>query len=262
MRINLSGQMEHSLRRVLLPIELEDDAPSYRHRDMWGVATGIIPTKRTETVSTRYLMSCVFDEGRDRERPSNATTVYTAISRFRVVCTALVLFLVLLSLSGCVGAVVRSVRTESTPFSEKQQRAGPPPAGQARVWVYGVGGGPKVWNTEGRRGFITFNQTAYWLGGNTYFYVELPPGNYRLTTTEACQEVLRWKYMAAKCKLGKIQKNVSFQEGQEHFIRIQFPTSGKEFPFDEVDSSQASSEMQSLKYWKLWELEEVSWVEQ
>ena len=172
-------------------------------------------------------------------------------STSRFVVTGLAICTCLLA-TGCVGMIARSTETQDLTFDGASTKAGAIQSGQCRVWMYVLGGGPNAWSTFGTADVITFNRTIYNIGGASFFYIDLPAGDYRVTTTGVHTG---WSW-----KPGRIQKQVKCEAGQEYFIRIRSPSNSPahgltrwsvdDYPFELVERSEAVPQMTSLKYWK------------
>ena len=89
--------------------------------------------------------------------------------------------------------------------------------------------------------FVAFNQTIYRIGGNSFFCMDLPAGDYKVVQAQPGGG------FAAHFRLGTNPKTFTLKGGNEYFIRG--IVSGAIIDFDLADSSQAESDLKKLDFW-------------
>jgi hypothetical protein len=164
------------------------------------------------------------------------------IFRFFISCLIVV---AVLSTTGCMGMAIRHFEkgTESS-YSELKSSLAPVPAGSGRLFLYMVDGGPNpLLTTTGYMGFCTVDEDVYGVMGKTYWYIDLPTGNHRITANCSPGILGRVYY-------GKNVADFDLKEGEIKYCRIDRIGFLPNFAPVMVESPRAEQELMSLDFYK------------
>jgi len=171
-----------------------------------------------------------------------------------------VLFLLVLSFfpTGCgtssggpapLARVGRVLETDSKSYAEVVRNLTAISAGNVRVWVYCDAVSGEVGSSVN---FLTFNEKVYRISYHSFYVVDIPSGNYRVTT----KDVLKVFALGVHphFQYGKFENQFQFEPGKEYFLHIDYGS--KNQVIESVDSARGTSEMKSLTHWTKHEIED------
>lgn len=114
-----------------------------------------------------------------------------------------------------MGTVMRNSATGES-FSDVTATLSSVPENHGRLFVYLTTGGANAWNTYGDEDFCTVDSVAYRILGETFWYLDLPNGEHRITATGVQNNLLRGKPR----NLGKNALDVQISEGESIYVRM------------------------------------------
>jgi hypothetical protein len=157
----------------------------------------------------------------------------------------LLIVVAVLSTTGCMGMAVRHFEKGSeSSYSELKSSMAPIPAGSGRLFLYMVDGGPNPMLTmTGYMGFCTVDEDVYGVMGKTYWYIDLPTGNHRITANCSPGILGRVYY-------GKNIADFDLNEGEIKYCRIDRTGFLPDFAPVMVESPRAEQELMSLDFYK------------
>ena len=161
----------------------------------------------------------------------------------RILRTASVslLLLTVLSTTGCLGMVLRAATTGPR-YAIARESMAPIPSGKGRAFVYLSDGGPSPMNTLGFSNYCTVDRYIYNVVGATYIYVDLPPGDHKVTADGVIK--------AFKSQYGKNVAKFELQVGEVKYCRIDLEGFGGFTSLTPlmVDAMVAEKEMAQLPF--------------
>lgn len=155
---------------------------------------------------------------------------------------SLILILVV-TLSGCVGGVLRGGMTDKTTYQETLINMPNINAGEGRIFIYSPKGGPDIMSTLGVIDFISIGKDIFRFGGESYFYLDIKAGSHHVTTTEVVKPGFK-----NKKQYGKNSTEISVPEGEVVYMRI-VTQMARVYKLEIVSKSKAEPEMAGLPLW-------------
>jgi len=129
--------------------------------------------------------------------------------------TISMLLLSLITQYGCMGQVMRNAATGEK-FSDLRASLPSPADKHGRLFVYLTTGGANAWNTYGDEDYCTVDSIAYRILGETFWYLDLPSGEHRITATGVQNNFLRGKPRY----LGENSLDVEIREGESIYVHM------------------------------------------
>jgi hypothetical protein len=158
------------------------------------------------------------------------------------ILVGLFLFAIVSSTTGCMGVAIRHIEKGSeTSYAELKNSVPPVPPGFGRLFVYLAGGGPNVVNTMGLMGHCVVDEDVYGIMGKTYWYIELPPGDHKITDSSAG--------IKARIYYGKNSVYFNLKDSGIVYCRMEFKGWGAYTPVI-VEPSTAEQQLPGLDFYK------------
>ena len=155
-----------------------------------------------------------------------------------------IIFILIITLSGCVGGALRGGMTDKTTYQETLASMPSIHTGEGRVFIYIPKGGPDIMSTLGVIDFISIDKDIFRFGGESYFYLDVDAGSHHVTTTD----VVKAGFANNKKQHGKNSTEITIPEGKVVYMRI-VPQKARVYKLEIVSKSKAESEMGSLLLW-------------
>jgi hypothetical protein len=146
-------------------------------------------------------------------------------------------------LSGCTGAVLRSGMTDKVTYQETLDKLPDIDTGKGRAFVYFPKGGPDIVSTIGVIDFISIDKDIYRFGGESYFYLDVASGPRHFTITEVVKAGLK-----NKKQFGKNKIDIVVPEKDTIYLRIA-AQKARAYKLETVTKSIAETEMNDLPLW-------------
>jgi hypothetical protein len=164
---------------------------------------------------------------------------------------ALISFIAIILLSGCVGSGLRSIMTEEKKYKNLIMEISKVPQGYGRILIYSPKGGPDfLLNTMGDIDFFSIDKKIYRFGGETYFYLDVEVGSHLVTVTD----VLVRGFASNKKQQGKRKLKINLANGQTIFLRfvnrsVSKSIKDRNYDVNVIEKNQAERELDNLDYW-------------
>ena len=154
-----------------------------------------------------------------------------------------ILFALIISLTGCVGAAMRGGMTDDISYQQTMATSPSIAPGYGRIFVYSPIGGPNIASILGVIDFLSIDKDIVRFGGESYFYMDVPAGTHDLTTTAIVTGIRK-----NNIQPGQNNIEVTVPEAQVVYVRI-----GSEkamvYSLETVLKSEAEEEMIDLPLW-------------
>ncbi len=154
-----------------------------------------------------------------------------------------VILALVVSLSGCTGAVLRGGMTDEVTYQETLGNISGIEAGNGRVFIYVPKGGPDIMNTMGVIDFLSIDKDIYRFGGESFFYLDIEAGSHNATVTEVVKTGFKLKEQYGQNKI-----EISAAEGDVMYLRI-IAQKARVYRLEVVPKALAESEMADLPLW-------------
>ncbi|MBV1932681.1 MAG: hypothetical protein KUG71_13305 [Porticoccaceae bacterium] len=149
----------------------------------------------------------------------------------------------IVALSGCTGAVLRSGMTDKVTYQETLDKLPEIDTGKGRAFIYFPKGGSDIANTIGVIDFISIDKDIYRFGGESYFYLDVASGPHHFTITEVVKAGLK-----NKKQFGKSKTDISVPEKDTIYLKIA-AQNARTYKLEAVSRSIAETEMKDLPLW-------------